>query len=587
MKVGEIVKGSLDQGAIIRTARGVSSEDIRVGQMVIVEGVRHKFLALVNDIGHPEEIEGLPSAKEDIIRAFKGGLLRSNISASIIAQKEGNSKAEKAVTFPELLQTVRTVKAHDVKDFWGEEDLKEGIVNVGYLAGYPAREDYLVPIRLKILASRSFGIFGMTGTGKTFLGNILSGYLVGLEIANILAFDMHSEYGAYVRDDENKPLEKGCGCGLYWALRGWSIQLYYLEDELFDWVKQKVREEFGQELTQGSLLKISVFKINPEDVIACSEELGLGGEQVHGLRAFKRMIDRAVDNLRKGMRKPPDNKEIRELMEKILKIDKELRARNVRWYSFWLWLIFKVKGAEDVRKLCEACRIEKGEIESYVADKTLSAIVRKVKRLKRLGFLSEDPEDARDDVVERIANSLSKDSSVVISFGRYEDDPLAYVFVANVVCRRVAERFKSLREPPKRNLVIVVEEGHKFLSKEQIEKTPFGVIARELRKRGIVLCIIDQRPSQIDEDVLSQLWSKFVLCLDEEDDLKAALRGAPRSSQLRTTVPNLRIGEVLVHGKTISFPTVLKVRDYQEILQEWDRISLQSIPQEPLEQIGA
>ena len=50
---------------------------------------------------------------------------------------------------------------------------------------------------------------------------------------------------------------------------------------------------------------------------------------------------------------------------------------------------------------------------------------------------------------------------------------------------------------------------------------------------------------------------------------------------------NLRIGEVLVHGKTISFPTVLKVRDYQEILQEWDRISLQSIPQEPLEQIGA
>jgi hypothetical protein len=76
-----------------------------------------------------------------------------------------------------------------------------------------------------------------------------------------------------------------------------------------------------------------------------------------------------------------------------------------------------------------------------------------------------------------------------------------------------------------RSLVITIEEAHKFLNPEVADKTIFGTIAREMRKYNVSLLVIDQRPSGINEEVMSQLGTKITCLLDNERDIDAVLAG--------------------------------------------------------------
>ena len=79
------------------------------------------------------------------------------------------------------------------------------------------------------------------------------------------------------------------------------------------------------------------------------------------------------------------------------------------------------------------------------------------------------------------------------------------------------------KEP--RPLVIVVEEAHKLLNREMAAQTTFSTIAREMRKYYVTLLIIDQRPSQIYDEVMSQLGTRISGWLGDEDDIQAVLSG--------------------------------------------------------------
>ena len=50
-------------------------------------------------------------------------------------------------------------------------------------------------------------------------------------------------------------------------------------------------------------------------------------------------------------------------------------------------------------------------------------------------------------------------------------------------------------------LVIALEEAHKLLNREMASQTAFAAIAREMRKYSVTLLVIDQRPSQIYDEV--------------------------------------------------------------------------------------
>ena len=120
---------------------------------------------------------------------------------------------------------------------------------------------------------------------------------------------------------------------------------------------------------------------------------------------------------------------------------------------------------------------------------------------------------------------------MVLSFGEHESD-LDYLLVSNLLTRKIrnaweqkTNEFRTHGKAEPRQLIIVVEEAHKLLNREMAAQTTFATIARELRKYYVTLLIVDQRPSQIYDEVMSQLGTRISGWLGDEDDIHAVLSG--------------------------------------------------------------
>ncbi len=115
--------------------------------------------------------------------------------------------------------------------------------------------------------------------------------------------------------------------------------------------------------------------------------------------------------------------------------------------------------------------------------------------------------------------------------------------------------------------MITIEEAHKFLDPEIAQHTIFGNIARELRKYNVTLLIVDQRPSGIDEEVMSQIGTRVTCLLDNEADIKAVFSGVSGAGQLREVLARLDTQQqALILGHAVPMPVVVKTRDYDEAL---------------------
>ncbi len=96
-------------------------------------------------------------------------------------------------------------------------------------------------------------------------------------------------------------------------------------------------------------------------------------------------------------------------------------------------------------------------------------------------------------------------------------------------------------------------------------QTAFGTIARELRKYNVTLLIVDQRPSGIDDEVMSQLGTRVTGWLGDEDDIRAVLSGLAGREQLRGMLARLQEKEeVLLLGWGVKMPIPIRSRRYDE-----------------------
>lgn len=116
----------------------------------------------------------------------------------------------------------------------------------------------------------------------------------------------------------------------------------------------------------------------------------------------------------------------------------------------------------------------------------------------------------------------------------------------------------------KQPLLIVLEEAHNYLKSGQnsISSRTVQTIAKEGRKYGIGLLLITQRPSELDETVLSQCGTIIALRMSNAKDrghIKSAVQ-----DELQTMVdllPSLRTGEGLISGEAVKIPS--RVRFYK------------------------
>jgi DNA helicase HerA-like ATPase len=114
-------------------------------------------------------------------------------------------------------------------------------------------------------------------------------------------------------------------------------------------------------------------------------------------------------------------------------------------------------------------------------------------------------------------------------------------------------------------LILVVEEAHKLLNREMASQTTFSTIARELRKYYVTLLIVDQRPSQIYDEVMSQLGTRISGWLGDDDDIRAVLSGLAGREALRGMLSRLQPKEeVLLLGWGVPMPLPVRSRRYDE-----------------------
>jgi DNA helicase HerA-like ATPase len=75
--------------------------------------------------------------------------------------------------------------------------------------------------------------------------------------------------------------------------------------------------------------------------------------------------------------------------------------------------------------------------------------------------------------------------------------------------------------------------------------------------------VVDQRPSGIDPDVLSQVGTKIVAQLSDEKDIQAVLTGAHNAQTLRSVLATLDSKkQALLMGHAVPMPIVIQTREY-------------------------
>jgi hypothetical protein len=410
----------------------------------------------------------------------------------------------------EVPRPVKTIPAHfspvveaspeDVERVFGEED------ETHFFVGTPLDMDQVqVNLDLERFVERSSGVFGKSGTGKSFITRTVLAGMIKAGLASSLIFDMHNDYGWAIRDETGREHK-----GLRQLFPGGRVSVLTLDEETSRARGSKI----------DKVLKISHEQIEPEDVEMLAGLLGLTEVQTGALYYLRRKLGRSW---------------ITKLLEEDL-------------------------DDEALQDLMESGRIVMG---------TLGAIHRKFEIFRRMDFLT--PREVQDPV-EDIFHRLNMGTSVVLEFGVYGNTLPAYMLVANYFTRRIHARYvreKNLAAGGKADepqpLVIVIEEAHKFLDPQIAGHTIFGIIARELRKYNVTLLIVDQRPSGIDDEVMSQVGTRVTCLLDNEADIRAVFSGVSGAGPLREVLARLDTRQqALILGHAVPMPVVVRTRDYNQ-----------------------
>ncbi|HEC33710.1 MAG TPA: DUF87 domain-containing protein, partial [Chloroflexi bacterium] len=207
-RLGIVVGGSLSKGLEVKLDPQTVIEGLAVGRYVVIHGrTGRRFFSIVNDVvldvTNPL-IEKTPPDVSDpfIARVHQGTSTfgRIHVAPMLVLESfpsssstmEGKEREPQPVkTIPGHFSPVYEASPEDVALVFGDER-QPGYFAIGEpldMAGIP------VPINLSRFVERSAGVFGKTGTGKTFLTRLLLAGLIRQRIAVNLVFDMHNEYG--------------------------------------------------------------------------------------------------------------------------------------------------------------------------------------------------------------------------------------------------------------------------------------------------------------------------------------------------------------------------------------------------------
>lgn len=542
--IGYIIGGNLKESLRVRLT--TTTQEVQEGSFVIIRSGNWQFYGLITDLqlgstdprfaDEPSD-ERLPPTLSSLLQGqtlfttlevLPTLMLERGPEPGTDLYKQWLNDRGEAGGLPVPVKTIPSHHAEvllassgDVAEIFGSE-AKTGFFRIGNTReqGHP------VCIDLAKLIQRSSGIFGATGSGKSFLTRIILSGLIKEKLASLLVFDMHNEYGlddTATDTQERVPGLKGkfpssirvVGLGRGASVRGQA------PDFNLEFADNDIQPEDIELLTNELNLK----ETTPATLDALTANFG----RDHWFRKFKAM-------------KPGKTTE------------------------------------EDGKHLPAPDSVEAWALDHNVNSLAAASLHGKMNRLFHLPYIVEQP---ATNGLNEIIKALENGQHVILSFGEHESD-LDYLLVTNLLTRRIREKWVETtnnhrshpeRSPEPRQLVVVLEEAHKLLNAEMAKQTTFSTIAREMRKYGVTLLVIDQRPSQIYDEVMSQLGTRICGWLGDDDDIHAVLSGLAGRDALRGMLARLQPKEeVILLGWGIPMPLIIRSRRYDKDF--WQDLSL-------------
>ena len=503
-RLGIVVSGSLNKGVEVRLDSSASVEDMAVGRYVTIEGERRRFFGMITDVSLGVIDQRLTLTPPDVSDPFMAEVLAGTstygtlhvlptltISGDVASLLEGPQPVK---TVPSHFSAVNLASQRDVELVFGSEDERK------FYIGTPLDMETRICLDLPELVKRSNGIFGKSGTGKTFLTRLLLIGMLQKGTAVNLVFDMHSEYGWESRSEEGRKVK---------ALK----QLFPSKVAVFTLDEEGSRR---RQVSTDFVVRIGYDEIEPEDMVLLRQTLNLTEPAIEAVYQLSR-----------------------------------------RFGKNWLQSSLDLKDSEETRGLLK---------EMSIHESTYQNLQRGLATIRRLPFLVPH---TPDNPVKRILEYLDQGINVVLEFGRYTDIT-AYILVANLLTRRIHAQYRERMEKAigedialPHPLVITIEEAHRFLNPELASQTIFGTIAREMRKYNVTLLVIDQRPSGIDNEVMSQIGTKITCLLDNDRDIDSVLAGVSGRSELKSVLSRLESRQqALIFGHAVPMPVVVRTREY-------------------------
>ena len=537
--IGYVVGGSLKENLRVRLT--VPPQQLQEGAFVVTDSSDWRFYGLVTDLilgstdprfadeqselRLPSELASLLHGQTLYTTLEVLPPLMRNIGPDPEKPNYAALKAEWDRNHPNgsPLLSIKTIPSHhapvrladegDISEIFGKPDDPDNFV-----IGYTREQNYPVCINLKKFVMRSSGIFGATGTGKSFLTRLLLAGLIKYNQSSVLVFDMHNEYGF---DDTSETNQKVTG--LHTIFGGGKVQIVGLG-----------RGTSIRSQSPDFNLEIAESDIATEDVEMLTRELNL----------------------------------------------KETTPTTLAG----LWHTFHEQWFTKFKALKVGAMIETDEGKKVPAPDSVAAWANEEgvnvaaaeglhNKLNRLFNASYIVEKTAVDSLKQIIHSLRSGRHVVLSFGDHETD-LDYLLISNLLTRKIRAEWEKMtngyrshpeNNPEPRPLIIAVEEAHKLLNREMAVQTAFSSIAREMRKYYVTLLIIDQRPSQIYDEVMSQLGTRISGWLGDENDIQSVLSGLAGRDALRGMLARLQPKEeVLLLGWGVPMPIPVRTRHYDD-----------------------
>ncbi len=211
--IGYIVGGGLKES--FRARLTVPAQDVQEGAFVVIPSGDWQFYGLVTDLQlgstDPRFADEQTETRlpHPLARALHGQTLYTNLEilpalmlergpepgtaeyqAWVEEHKEESTRLRPVKTVPPHHAPVCMASAGDIAEVFGAP-----LEGKNFIIGSTREQGHPVCIDLDRFVQRSAGVFGATGTGKSFLTRIVLAGLMHQQTASVFVLDMHNEYG--------------------------------------------------------------------------------------------------------------------------------------------------------------------------------------------------------------------------------------------------------------------------------------------------------------------------------------------------------------------------------------------------------